>query len=86
MAFDYDWKPERSDFVGLFGLDPGAGKDAARAGVRAAGASLLGLDQPRITDTGAGGGRGGGGGDGLNTATVLALVAVAVAVAVAVRK
>jgi hypothetical protein len=62
MAFDFDLRPERSDFQGLFGLAPGAGRDAARAGVQAAGASLLGIDRnpPRLEVEDSD-----GGGDGL---------------------
>lgn len=50
MPFDFDLRPEQSDFQGLFGLAPGAGREAARAGVQAAGASLFGIDRspPRL--------------------------------------
>jgi len=80
MAFDFDGRLERSDFQGLFGLPAGAGREAARAGVQAAGASLLGIDQPRglqVIDSD---------GDGPGMGPWILAAAALVAVALAVRK
>jgi hypothetical protein len=85
MAFDFDFRPERSDFVGLFGLQPGAGREALQAGARAAGRSILGVeDQPIIVrDTGNGSERDN---DGPSAVAIAAFIALGLGLAMAVRR